>query len=158
AATVTGTILNDDTAGVLVSPTTGLITTEAGGTASFTVTLQSEPTGAVTIALTSSDPGEGTVSPKLLTFNATNWQTAQTVTITGVDDDVYDGDQPYTITLIVSSDDPVYDGLTAPTVTITNLDDDDPPPAEYRTYLPLVFSPAPLPGTVEAHPARSPVP
>ena len=145
AATVTGTILNDDTAGVLVAPVDGLTTTEAGGTASFTVTLQSEPTGTVTVTLTSSDATEGTVSPEILAFNASNWQTAQTITVTGVDDDEDDGDVTYTIELTVGSDDPADDGLTASSVTVTNLDDDDPPPAESWAFLPLLSGPPPAP-------------
>ena len=51
------------TAGITVSPTSGLVTTEAGGTATFTVVLTSQPTADVTIGLTSSDTTEGTVSP-----------------------------------------------------------------------------------------------
>jgi hypothetical protein len=37
----------------------------------------------VTIALTSSDTTEGTVSPASLTFTPGNWNVAQTVTVTG---------------------------------------------------------------------------
>ena len=40
---------------------------------------------------------EGTVSPATLTFTPANWNTAQTVTVTGVDDAVDDGDIAYTI-------------------------------------------------------------
>ena len=50
---------DDDTAGVTVTPTSGLVTTEAGGTASFTVVLESEPVADVTISLSSSDTTEG---------------------------------------------------------------------------------------------------
>ncbi len=44
-----GTIQNDDTAGITVNPTTGLTTTEAGGTATFTVVLNTQPTANVSI-------------------------------------------------------------------------------------------------------------
>ena len=48
-ATATGTMADDDAAGIAVSPTTSstsrLRTTEAGGTATFTAVLESEPTG-----------------------------------------------------------------------------------------------------------------
>ncbi|MFN8531110.1 MAG: Calx-beta domain-containing protein [Anaerolineae bacterium] len=52
-----GTITDDDTAGVTISPSTppNLITTEAGGTANFTVVLNTQPTADVTITLTGSD-------------------------------------------------------------------------------------------------------
>lgn len=50
--TATGTITDDDTAGITITPTStpALVTTEAGGTATFTVQLDSQPTGEVTIA------------------------------------------------------------------------------------------------------------
>ena len=80
-----------------VSPTWGLVTTEAGGTATFTVVLDTEPTADVTIGLSSSDRTEGTVAPASLTFTPANWNLAQTVTVTGADDAVVDGDVPYSI-------------------------------------------------------------
>ena len=72
-ADVTVTNTDNDAAGVTVTPTTGLTTTEAGGTATFTVVLTSQPTADVTIALSSSDTTEGTVSPASLTFTTANW-------------------------------------------------------------------------------------
>src|SRR6185369_13706375 len=55
----------------------------------------------------------------------TNWDTAQTVTVTGVDDFVVDGDQPYTIDLAaVVSADSTYAGIDPTNVTVTNQDDD----------------------------------
>ena len=83
--------------GITVSPVTGLVTTEAGGTATFTVVLNTQPTANVTIGLSSSDTTEGTVSPATLTFTTANWNTAQTVTVTGVNDAFADGNQLYSI-------------------------------------------------------------
>ena len=83
------------------------MTTEGGGTATFTVVLNTQPTANVTIGLSSSDTTEGTVSPASLTFTTANWNSAQTVTVTGVDDAVDDGNQPYSIvTAPASSSDP----------------------------------------------------
>ncbi len=122
----------DDEAGVEVSPTSGLSTTEGGGAATFTVRLLSEPEGVVAVPLASSDPGEGAVSPSSLTFTAGNWNTAQTVTVTGVDDDADDGDASY----VIETGDPssataaAYDGLEAgdvDDVSVTNADDDATP-------------------------------
>ena len=42
---------DNDTAGITVTPTSGLTTTEAGGTATFTVVLTAQPTADVTIGL-----------------------------------------------------------------------------------------------------------
>src|SRR5690606_7057993 len=88
---------DSDGAGISVNPTSGLITTEAGGTASFTVVLDTQPNADVVIGLSSSDTTEGTVAPASLTFTAANWSTPQTVTVTGVDDAIDDGNVAYTI-------------------------------------------------------------
>src|SRR5262249_40731161 len=58
-------------------------TTEAGGTATFPVTLRSQPTANVTFFLSSSDTTEGTVTPAALTFTAADWNFPQTVTVVG---------------------------------------------------------------------------
>ena len=81
----------------MTAATTPLTTTEAGGTATFTVVLNTQPTANVTIALSSSNPAEGTVLPASLVFTSANWNVAQTVTVTGVDDAVVDGPITYTI-------------------------------------------------------------
>ncbi len=112
-------------AGIVVTPTSGLVTTEAGGTAMFTVVLASVPSAGVTIGLSSSDTSEGTVSPSSLVFTPANALTPQVVTVTGVNDPVVDGDQPYTIvTAPAVSADPAYDGLDPADVSVTNTDDD----------------------------------
>ncbi len=112
-------------AGITVTPTSGLTTTEGGGTASFTVALNSVPTADVTIGLSSSDSTEGSVSPASLVFTPANALTPQTVTVTGVDDAVIDGDQAYTIvTAPAVSGDPAYSGLNPLDVSVTNTDDD----------------------------------
>jgi len=113
--------------GVTVSPTSGLVTTEAGGTATFTIALDAAPLANVTIGLASSDSSEGLVSPADLTFTPANWSEPQTVTITGVDDAVADGDAGYIIiTAAAISDDEAYHGLDPDDVSVTNLDDDWP--------------------------------
>ncbi len=124
-ADVTVTNVNDDVAGFTVSPTAGLQTTEAGGTATFTVKLNSKPTANVTINLSSSNPAEGTVNPTSLTFTPTGWNTSQTITITGVNDDVDDDNVAYTIiTSVATSTDAKYSGLNPTDVSVTNIDND----------------------------------
>ncbi len=121
------TVINedDDTAGITVNPTSGLTTSEAGGTATFTIVLTSQPTADVTIGLSSSNTSEGTVSPAGLTFTSGNWNTAQIVTVTGVDDNVDDGDQAYTIyTAQTLSTDPNYSVINPTDVSVSNTDDD----------------------------------
>ena len=122
-----GTITDDDTAGITVEPTGGLTTSEAGATATFTVVLNTKPTGDVAIGLTSSDTSEGTVSPASLTFTPDDYDDPQTVTVTGVDDADDDGDVAYKIvTGAATSADEKYYELNADDVSVTNADDDEP--------------------------------
>ena len=120
---------DNDTAGITVSALSGQAT-EAGGTATFTVKLDSEPTANVTISVTSEDTGEGTVSPSSLTFEPTNangriWSSTQTVTVTGVDDNIADGTVTYDITLgSPTSTDTDYSGLSSRTVSVSTTDND----------------------------------
>ncbi len=116
---------DDDSAGITVSPTSGLTTTEAGGTATFTIVLNSEPIADVVVDLSSSNTDEGTVSPSSLTFTASDWNSARTVTVTGVDDYIDDGNQTFTITTAAAeSSDSDYDGIDPNNVSVTNSDDD----------------------------------
>ena len=116
---------DNDTAGITVTPTSGLTTTEAGGTATFTIVLNSQPTADVTIGLSSNDTTEGTVSAASVTFTTANWNTPQTITVTGVNDAIDDGNIAYSIvTAAAVSGDPNYDDLDASDVSVTNTDDD----------------------------------
>ncbi len=110
------------TAGVAVTPISGLTTDESGGSAQFSVRLAAEPTAPVMLTLASSDPGEGTVAPTTLSFDVGNWDSLQRATITGVADADADGDIAYTIDIESSSDDPRYDGIAVPRVSVVNLD------------------------------------
>jgi hypothetical protein len=122
---VNGTRTDDDTAGISVSPTSAS-TSENMTTDTFDVVLDSEPTGDVTIGLSVSDPSEGSLSDMSLTFTAANWDTPQTVTITGEDDDIDDGDVSYNvITQPATSADGNYDGIDPVDVDVVNADDTD---------------------------------
>ncbi len=129
--------LDNDTAAINVTPEAGLVTTEAGGSDSFSVVLNSQPLGNVSIALSSSRVAEGTVAPNSLDFDATNWHVPQVVTVTGTDDGIVDGSVAYRIvTAVAISSDARYSGLDAIDVAVTNLDDDTQPLEE--ALLPVV--------------------
>jgi hypothetical protein len=123
AADVSVANADNDIAGVSVTPTSGLVTTESGGTASFSIKLNSQPSANVVIALTSTDTSEGTVQA-LVTFTPSNWDSAQTVTVTGVDDNVLDGSINYSIQTIASSSDTLYNAIEVPDVAVSNTDND----------------------------------
>ena len=99
--------------------------TEGGSTDLITVVLDAQPTSDVVISVVSNDTGE--VSPSgNLTFTSANWDTPQTITVTGVDDDLVDGTQTSTVTLSVvdASSDNDFDGVADQTVSVTTTDDD----------------------------------
>ncbi|TVU54826.1 MAG: hypothetical protein EA414_04885 [Arthrospira sp. PLM2.Bin9] len=129
-ATANVAVTVNPTPGVTVQPTADLVTAEDRQADRFTVVLNSPPTANVSIAVSSSNPQEGVVSPNQLVFTPANWNQAQTVTVTGVPDDGrVDGDQPYQIILAPTvSSDPLFDGLNVPDVSVVNLDLDVAPP------------------------------
>ena len=118
--------LRDDEVGLVEGAVSGPVT-EAGGQATFTVALLTQPTAAVTVAVSSQDTGEGTVEPSSLTFSTSSWNTAQTVTVTGVQDPVDDGDVTWQVRLDPSSGDTGYNGVSDVDVDVTTTDDDGPP-------------------------------
>jgi hypothetical protein len=124
---VSATNMDDDAAGITVSSISGP-TTEAGGTATFTMRLNSQPVNDVTFTLLSSDLTEGDVTNpagKTVTFTSANWNTNQTITVTGINDDIDDGNVAYQINISnASSADPKYNGLFATNVNVTNNDND----------------------------------
>jgi hypothetical protein len=94
--------------------------------------LNSEPTANVTVGISSSDTTEGTVSASSLLFTPANWNVDQTVTVTGVDDTIYDGNIAYNAVVAAStSSDPLYSGINPADVALTNLDNDPIPPTKF---------------------------
>jgi hypothetical protein len=123
--TVSLTNSDDETPGVTVSPARGLTTTEAGGTASFMVVLNTRPSGPVSIGLSSSNTAEGTIAPDNISFDDQSWSVPQSVTITGVDDTLDDGDVEFSVIIDPAlSADPAYAGVDADDVTAVNVDDE----------------------------------
>lgn len=112
--------------GVAVS-TSAVTVSEAGSTATFTVVLTAQPTGNVVIDVSSTDTGEATVSPARLTFTSVNWAGAQTVTVTGVNDALDDGNQTSLAVLTMNASltaDARFDAIDPADVTVTTTDDD----------------------------------
>ncbi len=107
-------VTDNDKAGVTVTPTE--LTVDEGGSGTYTVVLTSEPTGPVTVTPTSSDGGAATVSGAL-GFTAANWDTPQTVTVSGVEDEDSLADMMATVSHQVSGGD--YGGVTADSVSVT---------------------------------------
>ena len=110
-------------AGVTITPKE-LTVEEAKGsghTASYTVVLNSTPTGDVTVTATSVDPQAAAVSAasRALTFTMMNWSVPQTVTVSGVAD-VNNAHETVTVSHSVSGAN--YEGVKADSVTVTVVD------------------------------------
>ncbi len=121
-ATLQLTVNDNDEAGITVQPTT--LTVDEGGTDSYSVALTSQPAASVTVTAT---PGTGiTMTDTTLTFTSTDWNEAQTLIVTGQDDeDANDGGQrQVAISHAVTSTDTTYN-RAADSVSVTVRDDDD---------------------------------
>ncbi len=79
------TVDDDDTVGLVVAP--DAVTVAEGGSASYTVKLATEPSATVTVAVTGHAGSDLTLDKASLTFAVASWETAQTVTVTAVEDD-----------------------------------------------------------------------
>ncbi len=118
-------LTDDDTAGFTLSET-ALTLNENGGTANFSVMLDTQPTSDVVFDISSDDTNEATVSFVQLTFTSGNWNTLQTLTVTGVDDNT-NGNDSASITIAVndSGSNDAFDELSNQTVALTLTDDGD---------------------------------
>ena len=118
--TVSVTVIDDDP---VVEPAVHLsvsaLTIDEGGSGAYTVVLESNPDGLVTVT-PSSDSADVTVSSTSLTFTANSWDDPQTVTVsTAHDDDTID--DTATVAHAVTGYGNVTDGGT---VSVTVIDDD----------------------------------
>ena len=119
-ADVTLTITDDDTRGVTVSETTLSIGEGEDGT--YTVVLNSQPTGAVTVTPAPSNNSDGDVSVSAaLDFDADNWATVQTVTVSAAGDADAVNDQAEIDHTVSGAD---YASVMAASVTVTVNDDE----------------------------------
>ena len=98
------------------------LTVDEAGTGTFTVKLDTQPSGEVIVTVASDDTGAATVFPASLTFTTTNWNTTQMVTVSGVhDSDI--ATESLTVTVSAAGgryaavNVTVTDNNTAPTVT-----------------------------------------
>ena len=112
------TMDESDTRGVTVHPTSLEVT--ENGTARYNIVLDSQPVGdeenRVTVTVGGAS-GDVTVAPSQLTFNATNWFTAQEVEVSAALDDDGEPDAAVTLSHTVRGAD--YDGTRADSVRVT---------------------------------------
>ena len=117
--TATVDIADDDTRGVKVEPTQ--LTFGEGRSGTYTVVLNTRPTGTVTVTVNDpTDNTDVTAEPPSLTFTPDDWESAQTVTVTAVQDGDTNTDAA-TVTHSVSGGD--YNLVAAADVTVTVIEE-----------------------------------
>ena len=123
-------LLDNDPRGVAVDPTSISLEEpapdETAVASSYTVKLNSRPTDTVTVTVGGANPavslsGATLSNTSTLTFTTSNWDTAQTVTVTPVKDANGTG-ETITLTHIQSGGD--YTGIAADSVTVNVTDSD----------------------------------
>ena len=116
-ATVVVNSIDSSSVSAITLTTTGGINsvTESGTTDTFTLALATRPAQNVNISLTSADTGEVTVSPSSVIFGVGNFSSAQTITLTPVEDGTVDGNQNVNISANATSTDISYNGLSQTT-------------------------------------------
>ena len=138
AANLVNQAVTNATPGVLLSRTS--LTVAEGGSGTYTVRLNSRPSGSVTVTIASGD-AEVTVdtdarmlgSQTTLVFTTSNWSAARTVTVIAAADDDTDDDNTALTHVITGAS--AYDALDDPELAVTVTDDD---------RAGLTFSPSPL--------------
>ncbi len=102
----------------------GTKVTEGDTTDSYTLVLGSSPSADVTITV--SPDAQTVVSPGTVIFTSSDFSTAQTVTVTAVNDATVEGNHTSTISHSVASSDANYNGISISSVTVVVTDNDNP--------------------------------
>ena len=133
AAESTVSIVDDDKAGILLTAKESLETSERGGSDSFQLVLQSQPTANVSIDLSVSDNTEGRLSTNRVVFTPNNWNQPVTIKLSGLNDIERDGNVAYAVITANSvSTDTYYNNIEIADLAAVNIDSTAEPPASDR--------------------------
>ncbi len=116
---VTVNVTDNAAPGVTMSATA--LAVFEGGTGEYTLRLNNQPSHAVTISVTSDNTAVTVTSP--LTFTTVNWNAAQTVTVTAVED-TNTSSESVQLSHALSSSDTLYAAVNPPAVTVRVTDND----------------------------------
>ena len=119
------TVIDND-AGVVVEPTYVQVSEDGAATGAYSLTLKAEPTGPVTIDVSSGDPGAARVDKRNLVFPTATWSEPQSVTVTGVEDEVENENGARLVDIAHSAAGGGYDGVAVAGVRAEVLDNDGP--------------------------------
>ena len=114
-------VTDDETAGVSIRPEE--LTIAEGASDSYEVVLTSQPSHDVTVTITHSGDGDISIGDQELTFTGSDWETAQTVTVSAAQDDDARHDAA-SLSHTVTSADTDYNGIGVSEVEVTATDDE----------------------------------
>ena len=120
AMTEAPTVDNDDNPGVTLAPTA--LEIAEGGSGSYTLVLDTQPSGEVTVTVGGATD-EVTAQPASLSFTLANWSDPQSVTVESAHDDDALPDEAVRLTHSASGGG--YNGVTIDPVTVTVVEDDE---------------------------------
>lgn len=117
--------LSQQSKSFVLSASSGMVS-ESGSTTTFDVRLESPPIGNVVLNILSDHSKESIADKNTLTFGPLNWNTHQTVTVTGLDDNLIDGNQTtiFTISVDTSGADNNFYKYPVKTYTVITSDND----------------------------------
>ena len=115
------TATDDETAGVSITPTQ--LTIAEGGSDSYQVVLTSRPTDDVIVTITRSGDADIGIDDQELNFTGSDWNLAQTVTVSAAQDDDA-RDDTATLSHVVASADGDYNGIAVSEVGVAVTDDE----------------------------------
>ena len=128
---------------VALTPSSGLRTSENGGTDQYEVVLTEQPTSDVTIDISSDQSDEvlidttgGPMASQTLVFTPVNWSQIQTVTLLGQDDGDADGAMSFNMSHTTQSLDDRFEALPFLTSTGSNIDNECNTPSNFMDQLP----------------------
>ena len=112
--------------GVIADDNAPVTVDEAGTSQPLQLRLGSQPTGDVVVDLGVSDATEASIDVAQITFTTADWDQPQTVTVTGVDDAIDDGDITLNVTATMNAltSDATYAAMGPKNFPVVNLDDD----------------------------------
>ena len=115
------TVTDNEAAGVSIGP--AQLTIAEGGSDSYEVVLTSQPSHDVTVTISRSGDGDVSIDDQELTFTASNWETAQAVTVSAAQDEDA-RDDTAALSHSVASTDTNYNRITVSEVAVTVTDDE----------------------------------
>ena len=130
--TITATLTDDDTGGLILSSPIVSTLAEDGGTETYIVALSSEPTSDVTVDAVLTGAADISAINSPLTFASGDWSDGITFTVSSTDDisdfgGLFNG---VTVAFDLTSSDSIYDGLSVDG-GIVYATEDEAPPAEF---------------------------